>query len=145
MEHSIAPQPPLSDCFCEGCHTRAGPLLRADPVLLDSGGMEPAGQAEAQARAAALGVDSAALQARQSSHSEASSPEGQSRAEKLTSLSIEALRDTAAALFRSMPRACANCGAELPDIRRSACSRPVASVGASERPSHARQGRSQAD
>ena len=112
-------------------------------MLLDSEGEEPGGQAEGQAWAAALGEDSTALQERQSSHLEASSPEGQSRAEKLTSLTIEALRDTVTAFFHGMPKACANCGAELPDIRRSACSHTAAFVGVHKAPSHAWQGHSQ--
>ena len=95
-------------------------------------GLEPGEQAEVQAWAAALEEDSAALQARQSSHLEASCSEGRSRAEKLTSLTIEALRSTVTAFFHAMPKACANCEAEIPDLKRSACSPTVASVGVSK-------------
>ncbi len=81
---------------------------------------EPDG-AEAQAREAALADDSnTALQVRQALHAEASASGGSSRTEKLTSLTIEALRDTVSSFFYGMPRACANCGAEIPDIKRCA-------------------------
>ena len=97
---------------------RKGCPCGAEPMQLD--GEEPDG-AEAQARAAALADNSsAALQARQTSHAEASTSQGSSRTQKLTSLTIEALRDTVTAFFRGMPKACANCGAELPDIKRCA-------------------------
>ena len=98
-------------------------------MLLEGEGLEPGEQAEVQAWAAALEEDSAALQARQSSHLEASCSEGRSRAEKLTSLTIEALRSTVNAFFHAMPKACANCEAEVPDLKRSACSHTVSSVG----------------
>ena len=112
-------------------------------MLLEGEGLEPGEQAEVQAWAAALEEDSAALQARQSSHLEASCSEGRSRAEKLTSLTIEALRSTVTAFFHAMPKACANCGAEVPDLKRSACSPTVASVGVSKASSLAWQGHSQ--
>ena len=117
--------------------------LGADPMLLEGEGLEPGEQAEVQAWAAALEEDSAALQARQSSHLEASCSEGRSRAEKLTSLTIEALRSTVTAFFHAMPKACANCGAEVPDLKRSACSPTVASLGVSKAPGLAWQGHSQ--
>ena len=105
--------------------------------------MEPGKEAEIQAWAAALGEENEALQARQSSHLEASTSGGQSRAEKLTSLSIEALRDTVTAFFQAMPKPCANCGAELPDIRRSACSHTLANGGTTKASSPVWQGHSQ--
>ena len=77
-------------------------------------------QAELQARDAALADGSAALLARQASHAEASTSAGQPYAARLTSLTIEAVRDTVTAFYQGMPPACANCGAELPALRRSA-------------------------
>ena len=90
----------------------------AEPMLLDGEEADAGRQAELQARNAALAEGSAALPARQGSHLEASTPSGQSRSDKLTSLTIEAVRDTVTAFFHGMPKACANCGAEVPDIKR---------------------------
>ena len=89
-----------------------------EPMLLDGEDADPSGQAALQARDAALADGSAALQARQASHAEASTSSGDSRAERLTSLTIEAVRDTVSAFYSGMPKSCANCGAELPVIRR---------------------------
>lgn len=93
-------------------------LCGAVPMLLDGEGADAGRQAEMQARNAALAEGSAALRARQGSHREASTPSGQTRSDKLTSLTIEAVRDTVTAFFHGMPKACANCGAEVPDINR---------------------------
>ena len=93
-------------------------LCGAEPMLLEGEEAAAGRQAEMQARNAALAEGSAALQARQGSHLEASTPNGQSCSDKLTSLTIEAVRDTVTAFFHGMPKACANCGAEVPDIRR---------------------------
>lgn len=89
-------------------------------MLLDGEDADASGQAALQARDAALADGSAALQARQASHAKASTSSGEPRAEKLTSLTIEAVRDTVTAFYGGMPKSCANCGAELPIIKRRA-------------------------
>ena len=99
--------------------TGEGRFSGAEPMLLDDGA-DPGGQAALQARDAALADGSAALHARQASHAAASTSGGHSRGDRLTSLTIEAVRDTVTAFFGSMPKSCANCGAELPIIRRCA-------------------------
>ena len=100
--------------------TCGGVVPDAEPMLLDGEEGDTGRQAALQARDAVLADGSAALQARQASHAAASSSGGQPRAERLTSLTIEAVRDTVTAFFGGMPKSCANCGAELPVIRRCA-------------------------
>lgn len=82
-------------------------------------------QARLAAKLAAAGENSAhdiggtAVADRLGSHAAASTSSGQSRSEKLTSLCLEAVRDTVGEMFKRMPTGqCANCGALNPVMKR---------------------------
>lgn len=74
-------------------------------------------QARLAAKLAGLGERSAAE--RRSSHAAASTSTATSPREKMTSLSLEAVRETVGEFFKRMPTGqCANCGALAPVIKR---------------------------
>ncbi len=92
--------------------------MEIDPMEIDrvDAGAQ---QARLAAKLAAVEGESAATDERRASHAAASTPGGRSCAEKLTSLCLEAVRDTVGEIFKRMPLGqCANCGAMAPVMKR---------------------------
>ena len=78
-----------------------------------------AGAEQARLAAKLAGVGDSVADERRRSHAAASTSTGSSKRDTMTSLSLEAFRETVGEFFKRMPiRQCANCMAHTPDLKR---------------------------
>ncbi|CAL8467924.1 g7462 [Coccomyxa elongata] len=83
-----------------------------------------AGAEQARLAAKLAGAGDSDAAERRRSHAAASTSTGSSKRDNMTSLSLEAFRETVGEFFKRMPiRQCANCNAHTPDLKRDGCTK----------------------